>query len=119
MWCTFLLGEKYFSMPKINQLDDYDECMDTYMDEAKYCFVKSIIKPPDYPSKVYDFIIEFSSNKKQHFRHDKLARGICLNKCSKLISTLNNSINIYYQPLFNHNESKVRFGCLNHCDSNR
>lgn len=119
MWCTFLLGEKYFSMPKINQLDDYDECMDTYMNEAKYCFVKSIIKPPDYPSKVYDFIIEFSSNKKQHFRHDKLARGICLNKCSKLISTLNNSINIYYQPLFNHNESKVRFGCLNHCNSNR
>jgi hypothetical protein len=94
-------------MPKLNLLDDYDECMDVYKYEAKYCYVKSIIKPPVHSSPVFDFIKEFSSNAKQHYRHDKLVRGICLNKCAKLITTLNNSIDQYYQPPFGILDSKA------------
>lgn len=100
-------GEKYFSMPKLNLLDDYDECMDSYKDDAKYCYVKSIIKPPAHPSVVFDYIKEFSSNVKQHYRHDKLVRGICLNKCAKLVKSLNISIDHYYQPPFGTLEPKV------------
>lgn len=105
-----LLGENYYSMPKLNRFDDYDECMDTYRDEAKYCYVKSVIKAPDYPSKVFNFIQKFSSNVKQHYRHDMLTRGICLNKCAKLISSLaNDSIDLHYEPFFELNNTKVRF----------
>lgn len=98
-------------MPRLNLLDDYDECIEIYRDEAKYCYVKSIIKSPDYQSKVYNFIQKFSSNKKQHFRHDLLTRGVCLNKCEKLISALNNSINLY-EPIFEFSDTTVRiFSC--------
>lgn len=95
-------------MPQLNELDDYEGCMDTYNEDAKYCYVKSVIKPPDYPSPVYDYILEFSSNIKQHYNHEKLVRGICVNKCEKFITSLNNSIDNYYQQPFDGYETKVR-----------
>lgn len=94
-------------MPKLNELDDYDACMGVYGDNAKYCYVKSIIRPPDYSSTLYNFIVEFSSLKKQHYRHDKLTRGICVNKCAKLIATLNDTAEKYYEPPFGKFDPKV------------
>lgn len=94
-------------MPHLNEFDDYDECMDVYKTEAKYCYVKSIIKP-DYESALYLNIAEFSSKKKQHFRHDKLSRGICLNKCMKFIEELGqSSAEYYFEPKFDGVGSKV------------
>jgi hypothetical protein len=96
-------------MPRLNELDDYDACMGVYRENAKYCYVKSIIKPPDYSSALYNFIVEFSSrSKKQHYRHDKLARGVCVNKCAKLMVALNDTTESYYQPPFSVIDSKVR-----------
>lgn len=101
-------------MPKLNKFDDYDECMVTYGDEAKYCYVKSIIKPPNYQSSIYEFIRKFSSHVKQHYRHDKLTRGICLNKCAELISSMNETTShSHYEPSLDDNEM-VRFYFINH-----
>lgn len=96
-------------MPRINELDDYDECLGVYGDSAKYCYVKSIIKPPDYSSDLYKFIMEFSWNEKQHYRHDKLARGICLNKCLKLIESLEDTADKFYEASFGKIDGKVRY----------
>ena len=74
-------------MPELNKFENYDACMGTFGREAKFCYVKTALKP-DKSSKLFNFIEEFSSNKKQHFRHDKLARGICINTCRKIIDDL-------------------------------
>lgn len=95
-------------MPRLNELDNYDECMGVFRESAKYCYVKSIIKPPDYSSDLYNFIVEFSSRTKQHYRHDKLARGICVNKCVKLLESLNDTAESYYEPPFGVIDPKVR-----------
>ena len=95
-------------MPRLNELDDYDECMGVYQEKAKYCYVKSIIKPPDYSSELYNFIVEFSSRSKQHYRHDKLARGICVNKCENLVKSMKDSVENFYQRPFGEVDSKVR-----------
>jgi len=86
-------------MPQLNEFDDYEECMDVYQKEGKYCFVKSVIKP-DTNSQTYSFIREFSSRKKQHFRHDRLTRGICLNKCMELIESLDIEAAYHYEADF-------------------
>jgi hypothetical protein len=95
-------------MPHLNKFDDYDECMDVYKDQAKYCYVRSAIKP-DGNSEIYKFIAEFSSNVKQHFRHDRLTRGVCINSCAKLIINLDSDANSYYQPDFDNISSSVLF----------
>lgn len=98
-------------MPTLNKFDNYDACIDVYKEKARYCIVRTAIKP-DSSSNLYNFIIEFSSRKKQHFRHgkrfetlnlrkdvadhfrsvaslsDKLLRGVCLNTCQKLLTQL-------------------------------
>lgn len=71
-------------MPKIFRFDDYEQCMGIYDSEALYCVVNTYINP-DENSKLYNFIKEFSSNRKQHFRHDKLQRGLCVNRCKSVI----------------------------------
>lgn len=91
-------------MPILNKLDNYDECMQVYNEKAKYCLVRTAIKP-DPSSELYNFIVEFSSRKKQHFRHDKLLRGVCLNNCQKLLSELDSlksgESDSFYVPPFN------------------
>lgn len=74
-------------MPPLNKFDDYDACMEVHQEKAKYCYVRTAIKP-DLSSELYNFISEFSSKKKQHFRHDKLTRGICVNSCQKMLDNL-------------------------------
>lgn len=95
-------------MPKLSDFDEYDECMDLHKSEAKYCYVKSLIKP-DYDSLVYRNIEEYSSRRKQHFRHDRLTRGICLNRCMEFINSLDKeTAEDYYQPLFDEAGATVR-----------
>lgn len=93
------LAVKYFQMPELNKFDGYDACMDVFQDEAIYCYVKSALKP-DPTSELYNFIEQFSSKKKQHFRHDKLTRGICINNCQKLINEMGRRGDNYYTPKF-------------------
>lgn len=68
----------------MNKFDDFDACMQVYEEKARYCYVRTAIKP-DLSSQLYNYIAEFSSMQKQHFRHDKLTRGICLNTCRELL----------------------------------
>lgn len=93
-------------MPKLNEFDDYDGCMEVFRDKAKYCYVKSVIKPDK--SELFAFITEFSSRRKQHFRHDKLTRGICVNRCEKLIKSLDEKFTqSLYLPEFDNVGEKV------------
>jgi hypothetical protein len=85
-------------MPALNKFEDYDSCMGTYKDDARYCFVRTAIKPDS--SELYGFIKEFSDNKKQHFRHDKLSRGVCVNACKELIDGLGSEAEKYFVPFF-------------------
>lgn len=76
-------------MPSIHRTDEFEQCMEIYENDALYCVVGSYIQP-DLSSNLYNFISSYSSNKKQHFRHDKLQRGLCINICSRLITELGN-----------------------------
>lgn len=91
---------KYYKMPLLNKFDDFDACMQVYAAEAKYCYVKTAIKP-DPSSDLYNYIVEYSSFQKQHFRHDKLARGICINTCEELLDQMNiTQSDEYFVPPF-------------------
>jgi hypothetical protein len=85
-------------MPALNKFEDYDSCLETYQDKARYCYVKTAIKPDS--SELYTFIKEFSDKKKMHFRHDKLARGVCINSCQELIDGLGSDAEKYFVPYF-------------------
>lgn len=91
--------EKYYKMPPLNFFEDYDECMGVHGSGATYCYVQTIITP-DKSSDIYQQIETFSSLKKQHFRHDKLTRGICIDSCEKLLDDLNITGNELYVPKF-------------------
>ena len=99
-------NKEYFRMPKIYRYDDYDQCLGLYDKEAFYCVVNTFIKP-DEKSELSKFITEFSSNKKQHFRHDKLQRGLCLNGCKDVIDKMGKSSENYLVKKFPF-DSKVR-----------
>lgn len=86
-------------MPNLNKFESYNECLGTYYEEAKFCFVKTYIKP-DETSVLYNYIRNFSSMGKQHFRHDKLFRGICINKCKEIIDKMGNHSDKYFVPEF-------------------
>lgn len=95
----FISAKKYFQMPELNKFEDYESCLETYESEARYCYVRTAIKP-DTSSELYNFIKSFSDKKKQHFRHDKLTRGVCINTCKNLISELGTSADDFYLPEF-------------------
>lgn len=92
-------ASEYYRMPKLYKFDDYEDCMGTYQSEALYCVVNSIIKP-DSSSELFNYIKDFSSNKMQHFRHDKLQRGMCVNKCRKLIHKIERDAKNYFVKKF-------------------
>lgn len=99
-------------MPALNKLDDYDACMDVYAENAKYCYVRTALKP-DFSSELYKFIVEFSSKKKVHFRHDKLTRGVCINTCQQLITEMGSGADEYFVPEFEL-DYKVKKKLMNH-----
>lgn len=93
-------------MPPLDKFERYNECFGIYQDDAKYCFVKSLIKP-DASSKLYKFIAEFSSDRRQHFRHDKLNRGICINSCEEALKKLGDEANKYFVAEFKTNNEPL------------
>lgn len=72
-------------MPALYGFDAYEQCMENY-----------------------DFIHEFSSKEKQHFRHDKLQRGVCMKKCLGLVDSLGDEADNYITKKFPFN-SKLNF----------
>lgn len=92
-------AENYYKMPPLNKFDEFDACLQVYGDKARFCYVRTAIKP-DPSSKLYNFIAKFSSRKKQHFRHDKLTRGVCINTCKEFLAELGSSAEEYYVPEF-------------------
>lgn len=88
------------------RFDDYEKCFGLYEPAALYCVVNSFIKP-DTKSHLYNLIDKFSSNRKQHLRHDKLQRGICINSCMELVQKLGRDADKYFVEEFPM-DSKVR-----------
>jgi hypothetical protein len=86
-------------MPQLNKFDDFDACMQVFDDKARFCYVRTAIKP-DPSSELYNFIWEFSKKKKQHFRHDKLTRGICINTCTQSLDKLGPLADEFYVEKF-------------------
>lgn len=94
----FLVNE-YYKMPKLYLMDDYDLCMDKD-NLTIYCITTVIIKP-NATLELWDYIDQFSRNRKKHFRHDRLQRGVCVNKCQVLLEDMDqDTLEDLYQPEF-------------------
>ena len=80
---------EYFQMPEIYLYDDYEKCIALTVDRSApvFCVVNTFLKS-DFKSELYNYINEFSKIEKQHARHDKLQRGICVKDCLSLIEKL-------------------------------
>ncbi|XP_033251725.1 uncharacterized protein LOC117190775 isoform X1 [Drosophila miranda] len=68
----------YKRMPALYQLDDYDLCLGS--DSHTYCLVYAEIVP-NASSTLWEQIEGLSRDVKHRFRHDRLFRGICLERC--------------------------------------
>lgn len=87
-------------MPKLYLMDDYDLCMDQPDNLTVYCITTIVIKPNETLA-LWDYIYEFSRNRKKHFRHDRLQRGVCVNRCTALLSEMDEyTLESLYQPEF-------------------
>jgi hypothetical protein len=87
-------------MPALFEFDDFDKCLAVSQETSPaFCVVNSFIKPNN-SSDLYKFIHEFSLKEKQHFRHDKLQRGICLKDCMEILEKLGNSSEEFYVEKF-------------------
>lgn len=85
-------------MPDLYAMDDYEKCLglpnNSESNAALYCLVNTQMTS-DNTSELYNYIHEFSMNKKQHFRHDKLQRGICISKCKMIVELLGDQAEEY------------------------
>lgn len=77
----------YKKMPELNVYRDYKSCVTTHKERFKYCVTHVYIQP-NQSSELWRSIEEFSSYTYQHYRHDVLKRGICMNDCSKTVENL-------------------------------
>lgn len=96
---TKVSAADYYRMPKLYQFDDFDKCLATFNAEALYCVANSFIKP-DSGSELYRLIKDYSEDKKQHLRHDKLQRGLCISSCEEAVRKLGNDSEKYYVEQF-------------------
>ncbi|XP_053686964.1 nose resistant to fluoxetine protein 6-like [Sabethes cyaneus] len=87
----FIELHQYHRMPKLSELDDFDQCMQEAPIGriATYCLVRVAIKP-DNKSDLWRTIEDFSSDRKRHFDHRHLTRGVCVEHCKQLIQGLSN-----------------------------
>uniref|UniRef100_A0A1Y9J0F2 Acyltransferase 3 domain-containing protein n=1 Tax=Anopheles quadriannulatus TaxID=34691 RepID=A0A1Y9J0F2_ANOQN len=72
-------------MPPLYLYDDYDRCLDEFPERATYCLVDSWIVPND-SAPLWSVIEQFSADRKRSFRHDRLQRGLCMNRCHQLLT---------------------------------
>uniref|UniRef100_A0A182YEG2 Acyltransferase 3 domain-containing protein n=1 Tax=Anopheles stephensi TaxID=30069 RepID=A0A182YEG2_ANOST len=83
----------YHRMPKLWQMDDYDECLQSPgPDEPPgvYCSSTVVLKP-DNRSELWKLIEEFSSDYKRNYNHRVLKRFVCIRKCQKAVERLSPS----------------------------
>ena len=110
---TFYTESQYHRMPKLWQMDDYDECLESPgpgEPPGVYCGLSVVLKPNNrselwklievlsYSSRTFLSIQanailllsfqEFSSDYKRHYNHQVLKWGVCIKRCQKAIEKL-------------------------------
>ncbi|XP_063698106.1 nose resistant to fluoxetine protein 6-like [Culicoides brevitarsis] len=100
---------EYYQMPPMARFDEYERCILGYEELSAYCLGKTSIKPQeDY--QLWNYIKNFSSDTRHHFRHDVLTSGLCINWCKKKLDKIRKmDPKLYdelYEPYF---DSKIRF----------
>lgn len=78
---------EYRAMPKLFQLDSYDECFSEHekYSSPTYCIADVYIKP-NASSRAWSIIEQNSIRWKTHYRHDHMVYGICIQQCKKFLS---------------------------------
>uniref|UniRef100_A0A4Y0BK97 Acyl_transf_3 domain-containing protein n=1 Tax=Anopheles funestus TaxID=62324 RepID=A0A4Y0BK97_ANOFN len=96
----------YYQMPPLYLYDDYDRCLEEFPVRATYCLVDSWIVPND-TIPLWSVIEQFSTDTKRSFRHDRLQRGLCMNRCHQLMSKFDRRTQMkYFQSRFVPNDSQ-------------
>ncbi|XP_040153901.1 nose resistant to fluoxetine protein 6-like [Anopheles arabiensis] len=81
---------QYHRMPKLWQMDDYDECLESPgpgEPPGVYCALSVVLKPNNR-SELWKLIEKFSSDYKRHYNHQVLKWGVCIRRCQKAIEKL-------------------------------
>uniref|UniRef100_A0A336LMG7 Protein HGH1 homolog n=1 Tax=Culicoides sonorensis TaxID=179676 RepID=A0A336LMG7_CULSO len=78
-------NESYQKMPPLYAVDDYDQCMNEFKENAQYC-VTNIILQGNTNENLWNQIESFSSQEKYHFRHDILRYGFCMNRIRQILN---------------------------------
>ncbi|XP_053674392.1 nose resistant to fluoxetine protein 6-like [Anopheles nili] len=90
----------YYQMPPLYQYDDYDRCLEEFPVRATYCLVDGWIAP-NTSNPLWSVIQQFSADTKRSFRHDRVQRGLCMNRCQQLMGKYDRRTQMkYYQPEF-------------------
>uniref|UniRef100_A0A182IST2 Acyltransferase 3 domain-containing protein n=3 Tax=Anopheles atroparvus TaxID=41427 RepID=A0A182IST2_ANOAO len=82
-------------MPPLYLYDDYDRCLEEFPVRAIYCLVDSWIVPNE-TNAIWPVIRHFSADGKRSFRHDRLQRGLCMNRCRQLIGKFDGRTKMKY-----------------------
>uniref|UniRef100_A0A182NJB8 Acyltransferase 3 domain-containing protein n=1 Tax=Anopheles dirus TaxID=7168 RepID=A0A182NJB8_9DIPT len=93
-------------MPPLYLYDDYDRCLEEFPFGATYCLVDSWIVPND-TIPLWSVIEQFSADTKRSFRHDRIQRGLCMNRCRQLMGKFDRRTQMkYYQSRFEPADSR-------------
>ncbi|ETN62656.1 hypothetical protein AND_005646 [Anopheles darlingi] len=83
----------YYEMPPLYQYDDYDRCL--AKPGAIYCLVDGWIVP-NATNPRWTVIRQFSVDTKRSFRHDRLQRGLCMDRCHQLLGRFDHRTQMKY-----------------------
>uniref|UniRef100_A0A182PVM7 Acyltransferase 3 domain-containing protein n=1 Tax=Anopheles epiroticus TaxID=199890 RepID=A0A182PVM7_9DIPT len=93
-------------MPPLYLYDDYDRCLEEFPVRATYCLVDSWIVPNN-SNPLWTVIEQFSTDTKRSFRHDRLQRGLCMNRCHQLLTRFDPRTQMkYFHSRFNATDSQ-------------
>ncbi|XP_052873708.1 nose resistant to fluoxetine protein 6-like [Anopheles cruzii] len=92
----------YYQMPPLYLYDDYDRCLEEFPVRSVYCLVDSWVAPNDTIAG-WSVIRHFSGDTKRSFRHDRLQRGLCMNRCAQLMAKYDRRTQMkYFKARFDH-----------------
>uniref|UniRef100_A0A182FHE2 Acyltransferase 3 domain-containing protein n=1 Tax=Anopheles albimanus TaxID=7167 RepID=A0A182FHE2_ANOAL len=80
-------------MPPLYLYDDYDRCLEK--PGAIYCLVDGWIVPNASNAR-WTVIRQFSADTKRSFRHDRLQRGLCMDRCHQLLGRFDHRTQMKY-----------------------
>ncbi|XP_058456880.1 uncharacterized protein LOC131434243 [Malaya genurostris] len=90
--------DEYRRMPVLHQYDSFESCMRS-KPLATFCVVKTVVKPNNQ-SELWRIMEKYSQHPYQ-YRHSVLSRGICVERCEKLVSDMSVAQRqTYYQRKF-------------------